>query len=261
MSEMQPRCGGSGGSEVKEVMLYECGSWQRVICCREKLLLIILRGIIMSENNSKQYRVYLEDHEKFTEFMSENNFSSNSEFMHFVAENLSLIKRGATAHPDGEKGPDGSTVGSTDKTTEAALVEETAKIGSKDGILVNGKFYPVIFPNESWEAEDRYYYFHWVGDNINRLLRFDLQKAFDDMRTWATDHDGQPKEKTPYGYFTKKYLTWHTWPVYPELWPNLPSQRVIFPECQEDDYQEALRRRHHDPFAGTNLRHRDKHFI
>ena len=218
----------------------------------------------MNENDTRQnMKVASEDYKKIQEIMAENNFNSNVEFLHFVAENFSQIV--SNAPTEGIAPTDGNgevnLVNHVNRQGGEVAAEGTSPDGNTDGVLIHGKFLPVIFPNESWEAEDRYYYFHWVGDNINRLLRFDLQKAFDDMRTWATDHDGQPKEKTPYGYFTKKYLTWHTWPVYPELWPNLPRQRVIFPECQEDDYQEALRRRHHDPFAGTNLRHRDKHFI
>ena len=121
--------------------------------------------------------------------------------------------------------------------------------------------YPTLFPDPSWEQEDRHSYFDWFDKYMKVGLRYNLQQVFDGVRRWTIDHNGEAKEKTPYGYFSEDYLIWHTWPVWPELWPNIPKQEILYPECLEDDYQAALRRRHHDAFANTNLRHRDKHFI
>ena len=215
---------------------------------------IFIVDFIMSNNNAKQFRVYPEDHEKIAGFMAENEIGSNSEFMHFIAENLFRIEAAApteasdapTEPPDGNGGNEDLRQGDD---------------GNTDGVLIHGKFLPTLFPNESWEAEDRRYYFKWVENNLSRGLRFVLQKDFDGMRTWKTDYEGNPKEKTPFGYYSKRFLQWHTWPVFPELWPNLSKPTVIFPECEDPEYQEALRHRYHDPFANTNLRHRDKYCI
>ena len=213
----------------------------------------------VAENKPRMFRVYPEDHEKIAGFMAEKDIGSNSEFMHFIAENLSRIGTDPTEASDAPtEPPDGN--GGNENLRQGAT-EGTSPDGSADGVLIHGKFYPTLFPDETWEPEDRRYYFDWIYDNMKPRLYYDLVDVFNGMRIWKTDHEGNPKEKTPYGYFTNKYLMWHTWPVYPELWPNLPSQEVIFPECQDPEYQKALRQRHHDPFANTELRHRDKHYM
>ena len=217
----------------------------------------------MNEKDTRQnMKVASEDYKKIQAFMAENSYNSNVEFMHFIAENLSRI--GATAPTDGNDevnhvnpvnpvnpvNRQGSEV-----SAESTSLDGIAGIDTNDGSFVHGKFYPTLFPNESWDPEDRKYYWKWVENNLSRGLRFDLQEDFNGMRKWKTDHEGNPKEKTPYGYFTDKYLMWHTWPIYPELWPNVPKQKLLFPECQEPEYMEGLRRRHSDPFYKQHLLH------
>ena len=218
----------------------------------EKSALVNEEGV--SENDPDQLEFNPEDYEKIKDFMAENNLDSDYEFTHFIAESLSALEK--ILAPDGDT-EDAPIDGGTPTDGDAETIPDDAKYG----LIVNGKFYPTLFPDPSWEQEDRHSYFDWFDKYMKVGLRYNLQQVFDGVRRWTIDHNGEAKEKTPYGYFSEDYLIWHPGPVWPELWPNLPSQRVIFPECQEDDYQEALRRRHHDPFAGTNLRHRDKHFI
>ena len=56
----------------------------------------------MSEKDTRQnMKVVTEDYRKIQDFMAENNFSSNTEFMHFVAENLSAARKITT--PDGDE--------------------------------------------------------------------------------------------------------------------------------------------------------------
>lgn len=218
----------------------------------------------MNEKDTRQnMKVASEDYKKIQEIMAENNFNSNVEFLHFVAENFSQIV--SNAPTEGIAPTDGNgevnLVNHVNRQGGEVAAEGTSPDGNTDGVLIHGKFLPALFPNESWEAEDRRYYFKWVENNLSRGLRFDLQKDFDGMRTWKTDYEGNPKEKTPFGYYSKRFLQWHTWPVFPELWPNLSKPTVIFPECEDPEYQEALRHRYHDPFANTNLRHREKYCI
>ncbi len=223
----------------------------------------------MNEKDTRQnMKVASEDYKKIQEWMTEKNIGSNSEFLHFVAENLSRLEEASEVSTPFTASTAGSTEdlrqGAAEGTSPDGNIPTDGRggnIGNTDGVLIHGKFLPALFPNESWEAEDRRYYFKWVENNLSRGLRFDLQKDFDGMRTWKTDYEGNPKEKTPFGYYSKRFLQWHTWPVFPELWPNLSKPTVIFPECEDPEYQEALRHRYHDPFANTNLRHRDKYCI
>ena len=211
----------------------------------------------MNEKDTRQnLKVTSEDYKKIQEWMTKNNMGSNSEFTHFIAENLSRLE----ADSEVSTASTASTVAGIEDLRQGAA-EGTSPDGNTDGVLIHGKFYPTLFSDETWSAEDRSYYFDWIYDNIRQGLYYDLINAFNGVRVWKTDHEGNPKEKTPYGYFTNKYLQWHTWPVYPELWPNLPKQKVLFPKCQEPEYQKALRQRHYDPFANTELRHRDKHYM
>ena len=214
----------------------------------------------VSENNPEQFEVYPEDYEKIKSFMVENNLDSDSESTHFIAEHLSMIEK--IIAPDGGEGAapdtkDAPTDGGTPTDGDAETIPDDAKYG----LIVNGKFYPTLFPDPSWEQEGRHSYFDWFDKYMKVGLRYNLQQVFDGVRRWTIDHNGEAKEKTPYGYFSEDYLIWHTWPVWPELWPNIPKQEILYPECLEDDYQAALRQRHPDAFANTNLRHRDKYYI
>ena len=221
----------------------------------------------VSESKPKTFRVYPEDYEKIAGFMTERDIGSNPEFMHFIAENLSRIGAAPTdgdmsesdetevwVHPEDYKKIQECMIennissdielmhlvaenlpaflkkypaaGDTENLRQGA-VSPDGSTGNTNGVFIHGKFYPTLFPDESWAPEDRSYYFNWIYDNIRQGLYYDLVNSFNGVRVWKTDHEGNPKEKTPYGYFTNKYLQWHTWPVYPELWPNLPKQKVL----------------------------------
>ena len=228
----------------------------------EKSALVNEEGV--SENDPDQLEFNPEDYEKIKDFMAENNLDSDYEFTHFIAESLSALEKIIAPDGDEEAAPDTKetpTDGDAKTNTAAAtiLAADSIPADAKYGLLVNGKFYPTLFPDPSWEQEDRYNYFNWFDTYMKVGLRYNLQKVFDDVRRWEIDHNGDKKEKTPYGYFKESYLFWHSWPVYPELWPNIPPQEILYPECQEPEYLATLRKRFHDAFAGTNLRHRDKY--
>ena len=131
----------------------------------------------MNENDTRQnLKVASEDYKKIQEGLAESNFTSNSEFTHFIAENISKIIAMASSATT-----DGNQISEDTEDLRQGAAESTT-----DGVTIHGKFIPALFPNESWEAEDRRYYFKWVENNLSRGLRFDLQKDFDGMRTWKT---------------------------------------------------------------------------
>ena len=189
-----------------------------------------------------QLKVNDEDYRKIKAFISEYGVGTNSDFLHLVAENLDLL-RPVFQSDDGDSG-------------KAASTPVTVSTDADDA-----SSFPDILPTSDWTREDRKRFLNIITSNEDKYgttAASHIIRAFEEQKLIPFDYNGDPKIKTKYGYYTRRFLDEHPYMIAPDwfYWKAdwLQFHPVIFPEMDDPETdKKVLDEFFKDPVIGTLL--------
>ena len=223
----------------------------------------------MAITAAKNFRVYEDDFNQIKEFMETEGIESNSDFMHLVAENLNkLVKK--DSEPDEKikqeeeekyQPTENLMMTSSLKKSNFKLVDAVSnlvevfndrmdKLEGKnkysdvpvpeiktdiDGVYIDTDriSFPGIFPDKTWEVEDRIRYFSLAEKKFNWLQYWFMKQVFDADWEYEFNFKGDKKPYTKYGYINA-YILSHVGSLYDptdKMFRDMPEPPVLYPDA------------------------------
>jgi len=195
----------------------------------------------MAKREQSTIRIDTADYRIIQSFEENVAGMGNAEFLHVVAEHIELLRPYCP----------GGTATSPVCPGEAA----TAPMN------VYTSAFPSLFPTASWSLEDRKRFLDVITrdrDEYGYTAPLHIKRAFDEQKLIPYDYDGDPKIKTKFGYYTRRFLDEHPYLIAPDwfCWQagKLQLHPVIFPEMDNPETdKKVLLEFYKDPVIGTLL--------
>lgn len=193
----------------------------------------------MAKREQSTIRIDTVDYKKIQSFEESVNGMGNAEFLHIVAEHLELLRPYCLG----------------EATTDS--VNEYKDTSERD----TERDFPDLLPTSTWTREDRKRFLDIIEkekDKYGSTAPLHIIRAFEEQKLVPYDYNGDPKIKTKFGYYTRRFLDEHPYMIAPDwfYWKAdwLQFHPVIFPEMDDPETdKKVLDEYFKDPVIGTLL--------